>query len=191
MTYSIVNVTPPLSTSTWASPPTAIVLHATAGATGRSSVDYLRSVGLSYHYIIARDGKDTSNSSNADGTPPIVYACVPLSNRAAHVGSNIPFPNSGGRIANRCAIGVSLANRQNGEAYTQPQLDALSSVIASIVGAVPTIKVLTTHAVIQPWNRRDPIGVDGQTLAAQHGLSWFQPTPAEIQQYKPIKQGKS
>jgi N-acetyl-anhydromuramyl-L-alanine amidase AmpD len=191
MHYSIVNVTPPLSTSVWADSPTAIVLHATAGATGRSSVDFLRSVGLSYHYIIARDSKDTASSLSAEGTIPVVYACVPLSCRAAHVGSIIPFPDSNGRIANRCAIGVSLANRQNGETYPEKQLEALSPLITAIVEAVPTIKTLTTHAVIQPWNRRDPLAVDGPALAAEHGLSWFEPTAAEIEQYTPKKQGKT
>lgn len=190
MPFKKIEVIPPLSTSTWAAPATAIVLHATAGGTARSSIDHLRSVGLSYHFIIARDGSDAGNSSNSNGSDPISFFCVPLANRAAHVGSNIPFPGSGNRIANRCAIGISLANRQNGEAYTSKQLLVLSEVIELVRSKIPTITHLTTHAVIQPWNRRDPMSVDGKAVSAKHGLQWFQPTQAQLDQFKPKKQGK-
>jgi len=190
MAFASVIVTPPLTTSVWAAPPTAIVLHATAGSTARSSVDHLRSVGLGYHFIIARDGKDTAKSVNADGSDPIVYFCTPIENRAAHVGSNVPIEGSGGRIANRCAIGISLANRQNGEAYTAKQLSVLSEIIEAVKAKLPTVTHLMTHAVIQPWNRSDPVQVDGKALATKHGLIWFQPSAAMIDQFKPKKQGK-
>lgn len=190
MSFKPVPVTPPLSIANWSAPPTIIVLHATAGATARSSVDHLRSVGLSYHFIIARDGKDTASTANADGSDPIVFLCVPVVNRAAHVGSMIPMPASGGRIANRCAVGISLANRQNGEAYTAKQLTVLDEIIALAKQQAPTITHLTTHAVIQPWNRSDPLGVDGAQVAARHNLTWFQPTAQQIAQFKPSKTGK-
>lgn len=190
MAFSRITVTPPLSTSVWAAPPTAIVLHATAGSTARSSIDHLRSVGLGYHYIIARDGRDTAKSVNADGSDPIVYFCVPLENRAAHVGSNVPIEGGGGRIANRCAIGISLANRQNGEAYTPKQIDVLSEMIAFIKTRAPTVTHLTTHAVIQPWNRADPLQINGKALADKHGLKWFQPSAAVIAQFTPGRQGR-
>ncbi|MDP3194751.1 peptidoglycan recognition family protein [Tabrizicola sp.] len=132
MAFSTVTVTPQLTTSVWAAPPTAIVLHATAGSTARSSIDHLRSVGLGYHVIIARDGRDTAKTINADGSDPIVYFCTPFANRAAHVGSNVPIEGGGGRIANRCAIGISLANRQNGEAYTAKQIAVLSEIIEHV-----------------------------------------------------------
>lgn len=178
-------VVSPLSTSTWASPPTAIVLHATAGATARSSIDHLRSEGLSYHCIIARDGSDAASTAKSNGTDPIVYFCVPFANRAAHVGSNIPLPHSGGRIANRCAIGIALANRQTGESYTPGQLAVLSEIIDLVKRECPSVTVLTTHAVIQPWNRRDPVGIDGAALARHHRLEWFAPTEQVIASFKP------
>lgn len=191
MAFSAVNVTPSLSTSVWSAPPTAIVLHATAGSTARSSVDHLRSIGLGYHIIIARDGRDTAKTINSDGSDPIVYFCVPLENRAAHVGSNIPFEGGGGRIASRCAIGISLANRQNGEAYTAKQITVLSEIIDLVKSKAPGITHLTTHAVIQPWNRVDPKGIDGMALARQHGLHWFQPTQAAINQFTPGRQRRN
>jgi len=191
MTFATVAVRPPLSTSVWAAPPTAIVLHATAGATARSSIDHLRSVGLGYHFIIARDGRDTAKSVNSDGSDPIVYFSIPLENRAGHVGSNIPMEGSGGRIANRSAIGISLANRQNGEAYTPMQIRVLSEIIELVKDRLPSVTHLTTHAVIQPWNRADPKGIDGRALAQRHGLRWFQPSPAVIEQFKPRRQGRN
>ena len=190
MAFSTVTVTPPLTSSVWAAPPTAIVLHATAGSTARSSIDHLRSVGLGYHIIIARDGRDTAKTVNADGSDPIVYVCTPFENRAAHVGSNVPIEGSNGRIANRCAIGISLANRQNGEAYTPKQIAVLSEIIEHVKAKLPTVTHLTTHAVIQPWNRADPRQIDGKNLAKKHGLKWFQPTAGMIAQFTPKKQGK-
>jgi N-acetyl-anhydromuramyl-L-alanine amidase AmpD len=190
MPFARIDVTPPLTSSVWAAPPTAIVLHATAGSTARSSVDHLRSVGLGYHFIIARDGRDTAKSVNSDGSNPIVFFCTPLENRAAHVGSNIPIPGSGGRIANRCGIGISLANRQNGEDYTSKQVAVLSEIIEHVKARLPSVTHLTTHAVIQPWNRVDPLKVLGKPLAEKHGLSWFEPTAAVVEQFRPRRQGR-
>jgi N-acetyl-anhydromuramyl-L-alanine amidase AmpD len=190
MAFLRVDVTPPLTSSLWAAPPTAIVLHATAGATGRSSVDHLRSEGLGYHFIIARDGRDTAKSVNSDGSDPIVYFCSPLDRRAAHVGSNVPIEGSGGRIANRCAIGISLANRQNGEGYTQKQITVLSEIITLVRQQLPSVTHLTTHAVIQPWNRADPVEINGKALAEKHGLIWFKPSAAVIETFRPRRQGR-
>lgn len=190
MSFKRIVVTPPLSVSTWAAPPTMIVLHATAGATARSSVDHLRSVGLSYHFIIARDGKDSAKTAGSDGSDPIVYFCVPMQNRAAHVGSKIPMPASGNRIANHCAIGISLANRQNGEPYAPKQIAVLDELIDLVKSELPTVTHLTTHAVIQPWNRADPRAIDGSQVAARHGLHWFKPTQQQIGQHTPPKTKK-
>lgn len=190
MAFTPIVVSPPLTTSVWAAPPTAIVLHATAGSTARSSVDHLRSVGLGYHFIIARDGRDTAKSVNADGSDPVVFVCTSLENRAAHVGSNVPIPGSGGRIANRCSIGISLANRQNGETYPARQIAVLSEIIELVKVQLPTVTHLTTHAVIQPWNRADPLQINGKALAERHGLTWFQPSAAVITQFTPGRQGR-
>src|SRR4029077_9290701 len=91
--------------------PTLIVVHATAGATARSSIDHLRGVGLSYHFIITRDGRDSAKVSTSDGTEPIVFACVPVARHAFHVGSTIPAPSGQGGI-NKTSVGISLANIQ-------------------------------------------------------------------------------
>lgn len=187
MAFKKNEIVPPLLDSDWSAPPTMIVLHATAGGTARSSIDHLRSVRLGYHFIIARDGKDAGKTATSDGTDPIVFFCIPTVNRAAHVGSTIPMPDSGGRIANRCAIGISLANLQNGEAYTPKQLTVLDEIIALVQQECPKVTHLTTHTKIQPWNRADPKGIDGPAVARRHGLRFFEPTQAQIEAHRPPK----
>jgi N-acetyl-anhydromuramyl-L-alanine amidase AmpD len=170
-------------------PPILIVLHATAGASARSSIDYLRGEGLSYHYIIARDGKDTPKSANANGTAPIIFRCVPHNGEAFHVGSPIAVPNRSGGI-NRNSIGISLANIQNKttpENYPTPQKNALIELIQQLKAEIPTLQYLTTHAVVQPWNRSDPLEINGRKVAQATGLTWWQPTDSEINANRPVR----
>lgn len=184
----LVKINPPLSDNIPPAPMTTIVMHATAGATARSSVDHLRARGLAYHFIIARDGKDSAKSVNADGTPAAVYQLADTGHWVSHVGSHVPLP--GGYRANRIGIGISLANLQNGEDYAPAQIAALDEVIRLVLEQQPTVKHMTSHARIQPWNRRDPVALDVKALAARHGLAWFEPTAAEIAKYTPPKTKK-
>jgi N-acetyl-anhydromuramyl-L-alanine amidase AmpD len=186
---STVKVSPPLSTRARPQKPTIIVLHATAGATGTSSIDHLRGEGLSYHYIIARDGRDSASTAKSDGSEPIVYHCTEEKFRASHVGSKVPPPVGSGSF-NDLGVGISLTNRQNGEAYTPKQLVALDAVIAAVKVNAPTVTHLTTHAVIQPWNRSDPLQIDGKAVAKKHGLTWFEPDQATIAKHDPGKMKK-
>jgi N-acetyl-anhydromuramyl-L-alanine amidase AmpD len=169
--------------------PNLIVLHATAGASARSSIDYLRGAGLSYHYIIARDGNDTPKSVNANKTESIIFRCVPNTGEAFHVGSTIPTPERGNGI-NRNSIGISLANIQNKttpEKYTKQQMDALAELIEQLKAEIPTLEYLTTHAVVQPWNRADPWQVNGSKIAQTAKLKWWQPTQAQVDENRPKK----
>jgi N-acetyl-anhydromuramyl-L-alanine amidase AmpD len=180
-------VKPPLSLKARRAPPTVIVLHATAGTTARSSVDWLRSQGLGYHFIIARDAKDSASSVRADlSSEPAVFACVAVQHRVGHTGSTIPAPGTDD-THNQRGVAISLANRQNGEPYTPKQLVVLDALIGEIRSKIPTIRHLTTHAVIQPWNRKDPLAVDAKALAAKHGLTFFTPTAKQIADHKPKK----
>lgn len=173
----------PLSTRARAAAPTLVVLHATAGASAQSSIDHLRSVSLSYHFIITRDGRDTARTRNADGSPPIIFQCTHPAHRAAHVGSTIPAP-SGVRI-NEASIGISLANMQDGEAYTPGQIAALDQLVAHLKRAHPSLRHLTNHALVQPWNRADPVRIDASALAARHGYTLFRPTAQQIRDHRP------
>jgi N-acetyl-anhydromuramyl-L-alanine amidase AmpD len=186
----LVVVNPPLSTSPRPSPASIIVLHATAGSTARSSIDWLRAQGLSYHYIIARNTADSASTSGAAATEPTVFQLAETRFRTAHVGSGIPMPGPAGMTANRVGVGISLSNRQNGEAYMPMQLTALDEVIKLVKQITPTITHITTHGAIQPWNRKDPLNVIGTALATKHGLIWFQPTPAQVAAHTPNRVGR-
>jgi len=168
--------------------PELVVLHATAGSTARSSIDHLRTVGLSYHYIITRDAKDSPKSEGAQETEPIIHQCVPHSAQAFHVSSTIPTP--GGLRINKAAIGISLANIQrinNPEQYPAKQIAALEELLAHLKLTVPSLKFLTTHAVVQPWSRADPRNINGEELAAKHGYEFWRPTVEQIQIHTPKK----
>lgn len=166
--------------------PELIVLHATAGSTAKSSIEHLRGVGLSYHYIITRDKRDSAKSANAENTEPIIFQCVPNEKHAFHVGSTIPAP--GGQGINKSSIGISLANIQNKnnpEAYPAKQIAALHELLTHLKSKLPSLKFITTHAVIQPWNRADPLKINGKQLADKFGFTFFQPTPQQIEQHRP------
>ena len=187
----IVNIKPlqpPLAFRQRDNLPVLVVLHATAGATASSSIHHLRSVGLSYHYIITRDAKDSSKSANAENTEPIIHQCVPNTGHAFHVGSTIPAP--GGLGINKSSIGISLANIQrktNPEPYPALQIAALNELLTHLKATVPSLKFLTTHAIVQPWSRSDPLTINGEQLAATHGYEFWRPTAEEIKKHKPKK----
>ena len=186
---NIKTLSPPLDHRSRPAPPTLIVLHATAGATAQSSIDHLRGEGLSYHFIIARDGKDSAKSSKHNGTEPIVFACVPVDKVAFHVGSTIPVKGTGGRI-NDHSIGISLANiqtKKSPEDYPPKQLKALEDLVADLKAKVPSLRMITTHAKVQPWNRSDPLAVEAAEIAKRHGLEFWIPTDAEIKAHTPKK----
>ena len=166
--------------------PELVVLHATAGGTAKSSINHLRGVGLSYHYIIARDGKDTGTSVKALNTESIIFHCVPNNKHAFHVGSTIPAP--GGLAINKSSIGISMANIQrktNPEPYPAKQIAALNELLAHLRSTVPSLKFLTIHAVVQPWNRADPLKIDGKKLAEKHGYLWWVPAAELIKAHRP------
>lgn len=98
----------PLDSRSRVNLPVLVVLHATAGSTARSSIAHLRSVGLSYHYIIARDGKDSATSVTNNNTEPTIFQCASNDRHAFHTGSQIPAPD--GFCINKSSIGISMAN---------------------------------------------------------------------------------
>ena len=174
----------PLSTRSRSAQPSVVVLHATAGASAMSSINHLRSVGLSYHYIIARDGRDSARTNQADSSAPIVFHCVADRHRGAHVGSTIPAPSGQGSF-NECSIGISLANRQDGQdRYTAGQIAALDALLAHLKQTHSSLRWLTNHAFIQPWNRSDPLSINADDLAARHGYTVFRPTAAQIRAHR-------
>ncbi|MFN3729765.1 MAG: N-acetylmuramoyl-L-alanine amidase [Fimbriimonadaceae bacterium] len=135
-----------------------IVLHATAGGTATSSIRYLRSKGLGYHYVVERNGD--------------VYACVPIDRRTGHTGSGF---GPHGHGVNHHSIGVCAANRQDGEAYTAEQVTAIHQLCAELRSQFPTLRWVTTHGIIQPWNRSDPKHWNLAATAEASGLASWSP----------------
>lgn len=137
---------------------TTIVLHATGGDSATGAIDWLRKIGLSYHYVIARDGTVTK--------------CVPTSREAFHAGVSV---GPGGNDVNAYSIGISLANRNDGhQEYTQLQYWAVDDLIEELKPAIPTIRYVTTHYAISPGRKTDPVGFD--TTRVRNGLAvWMGP----------------
>lgn len=176
--------------------PTLVILHATAGASAQSSIDYLRMKGNAYHFIIARDSKDSAWTYQSNGSESVIYQCVRYQHRARHVSTTIPVPGTVGGHINDYSIAVSLANYQgkvkadpnpSPEEYTDQQMLALNGLLTLLKQEIPSLTTLTTHAVVQPWNRADPARIDGKALAERFGWDWWKPSPAVIAKYKPKK----
>jgi N-acetylmuramoyl-L-alanine amidase len=126
-------------------PITALVLHATADSRDMPSVDWCCDPAskVSYHDIIGRDGT--------------LYHLVPVARRAWHAGVS-SFQGVGD--VNDFSIGVSFSNRNNGkEAYPEVQLAVGAALVASYMKAYPAITLdrVTTHAVIAPGRKFDPM----------------------------------
>lgn len=123
-------------------PISCIVVHATAGASAVSSIQWMRDKDLSYHYIIERDGT--------------VFTCAPRTNRAFHAGlcSNAPL----GGFPNSYAIGIAFANKNDGiEKITEEQEKALALLVQELKRKITTLKTITTHRAIAPKRKTDPI----------------------------------
>lgn len=83
-----------------------LVEHFTAGASGASSIESMRSNGLSAHFVIERDGT--------------IIQCVPCNRIAYHAGkSKWRDPKTGVLYSglNSCAIGIEIAN--GGSSYPE------------------------------------------------------------------------
>ena len=136
---------------------TAIVLHCDASPKVESSLDWIRRVEskVSYHILIDRDGT--------------VYAVVNPDRKAWHAGASV---FEGEKDCNRYSVGVSLANRNDGEAYPEAQLEAAVKVCALLCNhyGVP-VERITTHAVIAPDRKTDPKGLDVAAFRERVGVA--------------------
>lgn len=140
---------------------TTIVLHATDGASAGSSIAWLKKIGLSYHYVIERDGNITK--------------CVPIRRVAFHAGKS--FGPSGTNV-NRYSVGISFANRESRkEPITQAQVKACKDLVQAVCLMDSDIKYLTTHYSISPGRKTDPkMLFQADTYAiAQSGKLWIWP----------------
>ncbi len=160
-----------------------IVMHSTAGASLVSDLETLLAKGLAYHYAIDRNGD--------------VSKLVPSTAEAAHAGSSWgPHEQAKGVSAkvgadgkylagcsvNPYSIGIAFVNLNDGhDPITLAQQTSARELITSLVGAFP-IRWLTSHRLVtmnpaKPGRSRkvDPRGVDMRRLAADTGLTLWEP----------------
>lgn len=134
-----------------------IVLHSTDGASAGSSISWLRKIGLSYHFVIERDGTITK--------------CVPVSRVAFHAGKSL---GPDGPNVNEYSIGIAFANFESkNEPITTRQIEAMYSLVAELKSAMPSLEYITTHRAISPGRKTDPRMLKRTELvyvAKQNGL---------------------
>lgn len=122
------------------------VLHMTAGGSALSSLKHLHSVGLSYHYVIERDG--------------VIYRGTPSNLIAYHAGESA-WPGSAGGSLNPESLGVCLANwnGSGGRREEVSEAQYLSAVWLCAVLAeqyrVPADRWLG-HLEVSPGRKTDP-----------------------------------
>lgn len=154
----------------------ALVIHFTAGATGKSSIDFWQTPsakGASAHLVIERDGT--------------IIQCRPFNLTCGHAGSSRWVdPNTGKKYTglNACSIGIELANagnddgalswarkqpgfasikakHRNGgplvewEVYPAPQLAACEAVARALIERYK-LDDITGHDCIAPERKDDP-----------------------------------
>lgn len=111
-----------------------LIIHFTAGATGKSSINYWRErgSGICAHFVIERDGS--------------IAQCRPCNRTAGHAGaSSWADPNTGitHLALNRCSIGIELAN--GGHSYPD-KFTALR----------PTRAIHKNESTARYWETYDP-----------------------------------
>lgn len=122
-------------------PVTTVVLHATAGGSAESSIEWLRRINLSYHYVIERNG--------------FITKCVPAGRVAYHAGKSL---GPDGPNVNEYSVGIAFANRNDGEAITKAQLLAAAWLLYELRKQFPDLRWVTTHYAVSPGRKTDPKG---------------------------------
>lgn len=136
----------------------AIILHADASPSAQASISWIRSEKskVSYHTLIDRNGD--------------VYHFVEPDRRAWHAG---PSEFEGVKDCNNYSLGLSFANRNDGEPVTDAQLQSAVYVCRYWMDRFPKItpQRITTHALVAtPAGRKtDPVGFDLEGFRALLG----------------------
>lgn len=121
-----------------------LIIHGTAGFDA-GDLDWCtnKASGVSYHYLILRDGT--------------VHRLVSELRQAWHAGKS---EWQGRANCNHYSIGIGLSNRGPGEPYTAAQYAALRELIADIQGRHPVItrERIVGHHQVSPGRKQDPWG---------------------------------
>ena len=121
--------------------PSGVIIHATAGNSGQSSIEWLAQVGLGYHYIIERDGA--------------IIVGVPRDQVAWHSGTSFGWEGKG---CNSYTIGIAFANLDNViEPICPEQESALRELVAELIRKEPGLQYISAHKWVSPGRKTDPI----------------------------------
>lgn len=157
-----------------------LVLHSTVTGTAEEAVRVLRARELSYHALGGKDGR--------------ILECCPIE-KVAHHGGNSYGPreetagisreqNAQHMFIANCSVNdytvsFSFANMNDGvDPYTEPQLVAALEWIEMVRCTYPLLW-LTTHGIVSPGRKNDPLGLDLDAFAARCGLKVWRPKPSE------------
>ncbi len=132
-----------------------MVIHATVEPTLEGSILILRERGLSYHYIVDRDGS--------------AIQCVSPQDVAFHAGQSTGPQGAG---VNEYSLGISLVNLNDGvDPFPPEQLSQLESLVTRLKKAFPSLRFIASHASISPGRKSDPAGFPLASFAETVGLS--------------------
>lgn len=129
-----------------------IVLHATVSKNATSPIAWLRQIGLSYHYIVDRDGT--------------IYKCVPTTRKAFHAGIS---EGPQGKWVNGYSIGIALVSMNDGSSYPVVQRNAAEWLVNELRKQFP-LKYVATHYAIAPRRKSDPRNYPLDEFAQRTGL---------------------
>lgn len=124
--------------------PRMIVIHADAGQTEEGTLSWLEhpDSGVSYHWLVGRDGK--------------VYRIVPEAEKAWHAGESSWPGMTVGNSVNPTSIGVAFANSGT-EQYPDVQLEAGAELVAGIMRRHSIgIELIRGHNEVSPNRKTDP-----------------------------------
>lgn len=115
-----------------------VVLHSDESSSEKSSLNYLKQSGKSYHYFITRNGK--------------IFQLVDLKYSANHAGWSL---YKGMMHWNEFAIGVCFANNMH-QAYTIAQYNSGKLLLDSLKRRYPNLKIVTHRDIAKFRGKRDP-----------------------------------
>ena len=131
-----------------------VLLHSTAVPDLNATMAVLSKRGLSYHFLVDRDG--------------VTVQLVDPMFVAFHAGdSNGPQ----GPACNEYSVGISFVNLNDGvDPYTKAQLASLTSLVDLLRIQIPTLRFLTTHQAVSAPRKDDPRNFPIQQCAELCGL---------------------
>jgi len=155
-----------------------VVLHATCNDDLLGKIGELKEKGLSYHYIIDRNG--------------LPHKCVPYSAVAFHAGNSYgPHEAIRGTSreqdshhnfvemtsVNEYSLGICVVNCNDpSDSCTQEQEDACIWLLKELRTSMASLKYLTTHYWVSPGRATDPANLDVARIARKTGLEIWCPS---------------